>query len=135
MNSRARDSQRSRVYRAEREAFDFDGPLMSLGECVDLIHLAFARYFPGSRVPLVADGRGRRRAGGSSSRISLPRWSRLRWVVLHETAHAVIPPRAAWHGPEFAGCYLRLVRRFMGTEAAGRLRASYVAHRMKTRVR
>ena len=136
MNSRARDSQRSRVYRAEEEAFGFCvAPLLSFSECVDQVHLAFERYFPGSQVPLVADGRGRRRACGSPSRISIPRWSRRRWIVLHEIAHATIPPGAAWHGPEFAGCYLRLVRRFMGAEAAARLRAAYKSHRVKTRVR
>lgn len=49
-------------------------------------------------------------------RITLPRWARTPWVVLHEMAHHL----AAWHeshGPRFVGILIGLVSRHLGYDA------------------
>lgn len=72
---------------------------------------AFRRAFPGQNRPIaVADGRGRRRAGGSALRryITVPKWARFEKMVLHEVAH-VLAPRFAHHGPDYAAVYFRLI--------------------------
>jgi putative metallohydrolase (TIGR04338 family) len=45
--------------------------------------------------------------------ISLPRWSRNEWVVLHEMAHRLTPSDEA-HGPRFIGVLMGLAARHAG---------------------
>lgn len=73
----------------------------------------------------VKDGRGRRKAGGDywGRCIKMPRWSRRPIVVLHELVHVLLNPRIhPYHGEEFCGWYLALVRRFISEDAYKELR-------------
>jgi hypothetical protein len=115
--AKVRDSQRSAVYRWERSLdTTMHAEQMTLEQCRDLIGKVWKRYAYG-RMPNVADGRGTRKAYGSKSRISLPRWSRNPTVVLHETAHALVQLHlgnaVAGHGPEFARVFLGLLEEYM----------------------
>lgn len=113
-----RDSQRSKVYRWERNLPGYqagkwvittardNGTIskfdtrrcriddeMSLHDCVALITKVWKAYHPAARyVPLVTPGHLARRATGSRERINLPRWSRQVTIILHETAHSLQPP-------------------------------------------
>jgi len=60
--------------------------------------------------------------------VNLPRWARQVPVVLHETAHSLLPPvrfqgdphdpmggrmvAVAWHGPEFVRLFIELLLRY-----------------------
>ena len=79
----------------------------------------------------VKDGRGRRRAGGSSAGyITLPVWSRTRITILHEVAHVIIRTKP-WHGKAFTRCVLDLVHEFVGPEWAEHLRLCYDDKKVK----
>lgn len=134
---RPRDSQRSRVYAAERgvpQGAKFKG----FAECrayVDGIVASgwWREKFPHVPTVEVKDGRGRRHAGGSAQHrfVTLPRWARNELIVLHELAHVVDAPNNPGHGPEFARLYLEFVREWRGESAAARLEASFEAHGVK----
>jgi putative metallohydrolase (TIGR04338 family) len=129
--SRPRDTYRQRVYDAEDAAFRDYG--VDLPELRDVrTYVARVREHPdvqasyarARRAVAVRDGRGRRRAGGSPERgISMPCWSRKRWVVLHELAHVFADPpqQQAWHGEDFVATYVDLVDTMLGEDAARRL--------------
>jgi len=62
--------------------------------------------------------RGQRRAlAHADHRITLPKWSRNRWVILHEAAHH-LSPRDEAHGPRFVGVLIGLLARHVGYDAA-----------------
>lgn len=50
-------------------------------------------------------------------RITLPKWSRNRWVILHEAAHRLCP-RDEDHGPRFVGVLMGLLSRHAGYDAS-----------------
>ena len=138
-----RDSQRSKLYRAEKAAFEcFDRePEMTLADCQKLVDRAM-RFFREISSPRVSDGRGRRTAWASLWEIRLPRWSRRRMWVLHEVAHTISRRLARrkrrpiqGHGKEFARTYMKLVRRFIGRAEADLLKLSFSQHRVKHVVR
>jgi len=153
---RPRDSQRARLYRAERAAFMRDSacphapygwltglaPLRAYVEMVarqpEVIHFYPAPGQPDRSLLTgleVKDGRGRRSAAAyvGLHAISVPTALRMRWVVLHELAHVIA--RLAYgheadfapHGWRFAAVYLELVRAVFGVEGEARLRAAFVA--------
>lgn len=128
---RPRDFQRSRLYAWERQvskrlAIDMFAEQLTLDEARSFVERVWreerTRYGHANReAPPVKDGRGRRKAGGSLRAITLPRWSRNPWVVLHEMAHAVTQsetlgehPPGGWHGEHFLGCLIGLACRHMG---------------------
>lgn len=146
-----RDTQRSKVYKAERVAFEghveanevlpavedierFVRHVWSLKRVQDAFPRAVVEWRLGR--PAVHDGRGRKSACGAMGFISMPVWSRKKWVVLHELAH-VISRRTdcyiAGHGWEYAACYLLLVRYVLGVDAHDRLKAEFKAHRVRFR--
>lgn len=157
----ARDTQRSRVYAAENAAFrgypvasDRLADVESIERFVRDVwsRKRVAASFPSvarwqraqlagggllrGSLPTVKDGRGRRRAGATTSFITMPVWSRSKWVVLHELAHVITcreHPSAAGHGWEYCEVYLRLVRCVLGVEAHKQLKASFKAHRVRFR--
>lgn len=131
-----RDSQRSKVYAAEREAFGpafgkkiADGGLAALTRVVRRVEssktwkklLAEAGCSP--RPIEVLDGRGCRRAFARGWEIVFPVWSRTLPVVLHEMAHVARP--LADHNWPFVEAYVRLVSRFIGVEAAANLKREF----------
>lgn len=126
--NRPRDSQRAKVYAWEGTwvpgvdtSADAQGYL-TLEECRKLAEKVAFDY--GSWPIPVADGRGRRRAGGFPTGISMPRWSRQTPIVLHEVAHTLTFRHFRWgkvagHGPEFVRLYIELLVRYM--DEAGRV--------------
>lgn len=65
---------------------------------------------------------GQRRAlAHADNRITLPKWARSYWVVLHEMAHRLTPHDEA-HGPRFVGVLIGLVCRWLDYDAASLMR-------------
>lgn len=62
--------------------------------------------------------------------INLPRWARVEVVIVHELAHILTPEAEPWHGREFCRNYLALIKRWLSTEQAKALRASFKEHRV-----
>ncbi len=119
---RTRDNQRSRVYEWERHASKTARLQMYMGDMTLEEAVAWA-------TPIWRSERGRvglakvrapsieRPHWGQRSalahpdhRITLPRWARNKWVVLHELAHRLTPHDEA-HGPRFVGVLIGLVCR------------------------
>ncbi len=121
-----RDTQRERVYRAERAAaHEVDGEFWKQtipndrlqGYVDDVLTRKSVQSRWGRRYIDVGLKRGGRALAHGSSRITLPLGGRNQWVMLHEIAHCLTPDRYAPHGPEFAGVYLFLVRTVIGADA------------------
>ncbi len=168
MTGSIRDRQRQKVYNAERVAFvgPPDAPNLppdykTVPQCqayVDRIvgseawralgfsHLGLFGWSPVT----VKDGRMRRRGGADSfdNTISMPRWTRVNYYILHELAHIAndylynfeveengdiseIYEESAPHGPQYAGVYAYLVRGLLGGEAYGSLLQSFEEYRVK----
>jgi len=153
-----RDTQRSKLYKAEQVLDRFAAPLREVADVEKYIARQMkratlrARY--GTAVDpdrwslAIKDGRGTRCAlAYGSHAISLPLWARKDWVVLHELAH-VIHNRlsrsfggsriaelhgGASHGWQFAAIYLDLVRFCMGAEAHDALKASFKERKVRFR--
>lgn len=132
-----RDSQRSRLYAAER-TLRAGRKFPSVEACQEYVDSVLAssswmRRFPRVRAIRVTDGRGRRHAGAfvNSAKIALPKWSRSRLIILHELAHHAAPRSAPAHGPEFARIYLDLVLEFLGPVTAQKLADAFVVHRVR----
>ena len=132
-----RDSQRSKLYKAEREiksplADERIETVPEIQKWVDKIcsYAWFKRRFGNDIRIEVEDGRGRRSAQGErclyrrlkndnieiyDGYIKLPIWARKKWVILHEMAHAVCPYKPG-HGRYFARCFLSLIHHVLGYE-------------------
>ena len=142
---RERDTQRSKVYRAESAA-DISGKRYETIPEIEaylnrvFLHEWFKRHHPRARGFVVKDGRGRSKACGGalgwrSVKMSLPKWSRCEGVILHELAHGLTEIEwgrgTAWHGWEFCKTFLELVKHYQGKEAGERLRLSFKEHRVR----
>jgi len=156
-----RDSQRKKLYTAERVALEpLAIPLLTTDDVkaylVKQLSRATLQRRYGNVVDLkewgltVADGRGTRRAlAYGTYKISLPLWARTDWVALHEVAHVIhdrlSSTRArrgdrnwelrggAAHGWQYAAIYLDLVRYIKGKEAGDALKAAFKAHKVRFR--
>lgn len=130
-----RDSQKAKLYRAERRAFGAafgekleDGSIPAVTRFVRRVEASktwskLLREAGKALFPIkVDDGRGCRIARGGYW-IRLPRWARTIPVILHEMAHVARP--AANHNWPFAEAYVRLVSRFIGVEAAASLKRAF----------
>lgn len=133
---RTRDSQRQRVYEAERLArHRMDDKAMTdriaAWAFVERVERDrwFRRHFGLWRFR-ISDGRGTRIARGGGGWLNLPRWSRTPVVMLHEIAHNVAPHDAR-HGWQFCIVHLQLVRHFVGIEAERVLKECYRVHRVR----
>jgi hypothetical protein len=140
-----RDSQRAKVYAAERAAFGAewgekidDGSLEAVSRYVRQVEgsatwrkiLKKSELTPIDGGLRVKDGRGCRWARGFRDHVTLPIWARTRPVVLHEMAHAATGENAKHHWP-FAAAYLMLVGTFMGAAARDRLKAEFRKQRVR----
>jgi putative metallohydrolase (TIGR04338 family) len=137
-SARPRDSQRSKLYAAERTV-RAGRRFPDLAACQKYVERVLESSFWAARHPGIAkievrDGRGRRHAGSydHAQRIALPRWARSERIILHELAHQSTPVTCAAHGPEFTRNYLDLVAHFMGPTSAAELGATLRAHRVRT---
>lgn len=122
-----RDTQRSRVYEWERrvaklERRDFYAPKWeSLADVIAWARPIWrserGRYGrPGSVMPTIdrpAWGQRRALAYTYERRITLPRWARSPWVMLHELAHTLIKTGDVPHGSRFVGVLMGLVCRHL----------------------
>lgn len=141
---RERDSQRKKLYTAERETFTYHAQSIGLDECATLVSkIQNSDYITRKYMPrwpgriAVTDGRGSRRALSHGGKISLPVWARMKWMVIHEMAHELHRYQragrngAAGHGWQYAEIYLDLVGHFMGHADRDRLKESFRKHRVK----
>ena len=150
--SRPRDSQRERLYEAERALWAYSpdrkdvtagGRLETLPEVQRYVNRILrsqwyrktfrraARLRPGI---WVKDRRNNGAAQAWGGCIEMPRWSRCRMIVLHEMAHCIADAeytRNCLHDRDFARTYLALVDRWIGKEIGRALRASFRAHRVR----
>lgn len=131
-----RDSQKSRLYVAERLAL-MSSPNNIRHETVPEIRKFLAKVvktkwyqkrFPKKDL-VIKDGRRTRSALCTSyvwcMDLNFPRWSRSTYIILHEFAHGLVSNGKAAHGPEFCGVFLELVRKFMSKEDALRLEETF----------
>lgn len=141
----ARDTQRKRLYDAERTILAWGrckgDPLSTVEECQAFVDKVMASRWVATRwrrKVTVRPGHGHTRATGSptSGIIQLPTWSRFPLVILHELAHVLNTTSSyAPHGPEFAGLYAALVERHIGVAAATELRAAFKTHRVRSNLK
>lgn len=137
-DGRVRDSQRSRLYKAEEVLGQKDlNEVGSIADCQAWVdRLCGERWFQsrwGRREIEVRFKSYGSATGYTNSHICLPPWSRNPRVMLHEIAHVLTPSRYAAHGPEFAAMFVTLVELELGKEAARKLRDSFVANKVRYR--
>lgn len=139
-----RDTQRQKLYNAERKAFgeDFtrilgDGSMAAVEEFVRrvessetwLLLLAKSNRKPINGGLQLKDGRRNRSASANAGELTLPRWARTAPVILHEMAHSATP--GAQHNWPFAAAFLALVGRFLGAEVRDKLKAAFKAGKVR----
>lgn len=138
-----RDTQRSRLYKAEAVLNSFAKPLREIEDLQKYTQRILSRQSVQRRYPnlnphvkVKRPARGQRRALAYGSRtISLPLWARNEAIVIHEVAHTIAARHhrhedIAAHGWQFAAIMLTLVKSMMGKEAHDALKASYKAHKV-----
>lgn len=145
MKKKERDTQRRRVYKAERVLIPIARRFQTIGEVRSFVHAVWID--PNVRElfdeihspkalwpwpPEVKDGRGRKHAGGCADFITLPTWARTDHIILHELAHVftqrLCGRAAAGHGWQFCQVFHRLVWVIMGENAAKVLAGSFRLH-------
>jgi putative metallohydrolase (TIGR04338 family) len=132
-----RDTQRSRLYKAERESgLEKHVQTMTIAEAQRFVDRLLAQKTVRKRFPFamgritVVAGRGCH-AQWYGRRVTLAKWGCNPLVICHEVAH-ILERRGAAHGWEFAETELWLVRRAMGQEAHDALKAAFKAHRVRS---
>lgn len=138
---RPRDSQRQKLYNAEREALKENyggkvgnGMIADVQGMVDRLcqqHWFQARW--GQRTIEVRQKTSGRATGYYNSHICMPPRYRSPYITLHEVAHVLCHPKYAGHGPEYAALYLFLVHQHLGADASASLRESFRKHGVKYR--
>lgn len=137
-----RDSQRSKLYRAEyvirKDGQKFNS-IEEIQAYVDkLLGSAWAKRRGWGGSITVVKGREGTAAYAKAYRniISLPSWAWCEAVVIHEICHKLTDweyghGRIAWHGREFARIYLEVVRHKMGDESWRKLKDAFVEAKVK----
>ncbi len=117
------DTQIDRVYRWERVALPGvywrigQSRRMSLAQCRKLINRIY-HDAEQENPPRIFDGRGSKIAFAKRNfSIHLPRLTRVKEIVIHETAHTLLYPiiikyNREPHGPEFVALYIKLLHRY-----------------------
>lgn len=141
---RERDSQRQKLYNAE-DFLRTEGKKMPTVPEIeayvqDLVSSAwFRKRYPSLAHTGIKVGDGRRRSTACASwlrrQISMPKWSRVESIVLHEVAHLctneIHGTLVASHGWQFASILVELVQHQMGKRAADGLKESFRNHRVR----
>ena len=141
-NGRLRDSQRGKVYAAER-GLRSGRRFETLAACqryVDIIisgatYRQIVQEYKGWSADSgveVRPGRGARRAFQRRNTITLPRWARSELVILHELTHVATRDGPA-HGWQFCDAFLRLVSAYMFPSDWRAMKASFKEHRVRFR--
>lgn len=137
---RKSDSQREKLYRAERLALNSHPCFKDIEECQEYVNSITRTQFwrtlcdKFGRTKLrevKVDYKIHGKATGSWSTIYLPKWAWSQSVILHELSHCVTTLCEPWHGREFAACFLLLVQRFLGQEEYKRLQSEFRNCRVK----
>jgi putative metallohydrolase (TIGR04338 family) len=139
---RERDTQRGRVYKSDAALRPFARSLPTVADIEKFVAKTFASRrvqaaWPDSTMwlPDVHDGRGRRRAGATSSYITMPRALRDEGIVLHELAHTICRREhgllVAGHGWQYCAIYLKLALYMLGREAHDALKAAFKVNRVR----
>lgn len=158
---RPRDSQRSKVYAAERKHSEWKDAVYTLGgswtttqhfteqgERIPIPTIQETRAFVNKIVKsawfkrrwprrslagvYIKDGRGTRNATGSNTgTLNFPRWSRFPLVICHELAHVVTSSARRSHGRVYCHNYLAIVRHVMGKEASDELKRCFKEGKVK----
>lgn len=136
---RPRDTQQSRVYEAEREAY---GPALHQGtmthaEVVALV-ANLTEEIDGPAVHARHRRSGNRSRGGrlkdGTPYIGLTPHDRNPMMVCHELAHALVedaePRTHAWHGPQWCRVYLMLLELACGSNLVRVLEAAFDRNRV-----
>ena len=140
---RARDAQRSRVYRAESVVPS--SPLPGLAACVTFAERVVGSFWWALRfphcglgdVPRFRPGNGARQAfyreDPDGPTITLPRRYRTKGVVLHELVHWALAhaPELPHHGSTFARVLVDATAEFCGLERAALLAGAYAEQRVR----
>lgn len=127
-----RDCQRSKFSDWERTSVRalahssiYDAEFATLDECVAYAEPIWRKErgrvgLANRQVPSIErQAWGQRRAmAHADHRITLPRWARSRWVILHELAHQLnAKHRGAAHGARFVGILIGLIARWLDCDA------------------
>lgn len=138
-STRPRDSQRNKLYTAERTLDatpDLESMLYTKLFLDKVVASAYYRKHYNTMTVDLRDGRCRKNAcaeGGYLGHgiIRLPRWARSKLVALHELAHLAVARKygrsVPSHGREFAAIYLDLVRHVLGEDKGNQLQAAFRA--------
>lgn len=139
---RKRDSQRAKVYAWEREAvpLKYTTPIFEkVEQAAEWLRPIWAKErgrvgLAGKAAPLVQTSSWGQRSALAhvDHRITLPRWARSQWVVLHEAAHLLAVGDR--HGPRFVGVLIGLACRHIDMDA-NLLMAAANEHGVKYHVR
>lgn len=131
-----RDSQRSKLYKAEDQCWPGHKNAkhnMSLEDVKGIVRGITTSPWWKERVGesqwdiTVDDGRGHRSAMAYYRRITMPRFARSMSIILHELTH-ILTKKGPSHGREYAKNYLAMVERWMGPLEAARLRECFRAN-------
>lgn len=131
------DSQRNKLYTAEREAFGGHKENENLTPDEALELTARVWRAAGKIGSMVGVRFSRKINYGAAhyttwlNQITYHPDSIRAFVVVHEVTHA-IEDVGAWHGPEFARAYLALVEKAFGFEARERLGAAFRKHKVRS---
>jgi len=131
------DSQRNKLYTAEREAFEGHKADENLtpDEALELTARVWRASGALASTPGVRFSRKKGLGAAHYSpwchRITYHPDSIHAWVVVHEVSHA-IEREGASHGPEFARAYLAAVERTFGFEARELLGAAFRKHKVRS---
>lgn len=141
--TKARDSQRIKVYRAEWEIKKTSplgwGKSDNVRKFVTkvLTSAYVTRRYGKLPIPKIEPKHhGRATYSGYWQRIELPRWAMTKETVLHEVAHHIVHwkygSRCAGHGPEFVKVFLELLSHFISKEHAKQIQSLYAQQGVKT---
>ena len=124
-----RDSQRSKLYRAEHVTFARGEPLKmpldfeTIKECQTYVNRVtkskFWKSMGGRSFVHVKPVPSRNYARGWRNRIELPPWAFGKVVILHELAHALtlqVDWQDGTHGPDFVYVYRQLLEQELGID-------------------
>lgn len=136
-----RDSQRQRVYDAEREAFTTDGhfkEVFSFHETKSfvaaIIQSSYYRELNGWKRIKVKDGRRCRNAYyyPCQRAVTFPKWSRNKYVVCHELSHAlahrILKNESGGHHGTFCAVYASIIGEMVSLTDALRLIEMFDKH-------